>query len=198
MEIILLEKIDNLGNIGDQVKVKSGYGRNYLLPQGKATLATRENIEKFEQRRAELEAKAAQELATAEGRAEQLRALTLSLTAKAGSEGKLYLSNPEVEKLDSLPIDRHDSIFSGTEKVDDTLYPVYRETKGITSRWLYHTVLKCFEKDILDALIDPVPSEILKKYNLPELATALVWVHSPKKAADAERYIILKPNSLNK
>ena len=104
----------------------------------------------------------------------------------AGSEGKLYLSNPEVEKLDSLPIDRHDSIFKNTEDADDTIYPVYRETKGITSKWIYHTVLKCFEKDILDTLVDPIPADILKKYNLPELTTALVWIHSPKKAEHAE------------
>jgi ATP-dependent DNA helicase RecG len=104
----------------------------------------------------------------------------------AGTEGKLYLSNPEVEPLDSLPIDRHDSIFKDTEQTDDTLYPVYRESKGVTSKWLYHTALKCFEKGVLDNLIDPIPSSILKKYNLPELKTALVWVHSPKKARDAE------------
>jgi len=104
----------------------------------------------------------------------------------SGTEGKLYLSNPEVEKLDSLPIDRHDSIFQGTEQLDDTLYPVYRETKGITSKWIYHTILKCFERDVLDTLIDPIPKEILAKYNLPELATALVWIHSPKKAQHAE------------
>ncbi|MCB9818354.1 ATP-dependent DNA helicase RecG [Candidatus Nomurabacteria bacterium] len=104
----------------------------------------------------------------------------------SGSEGKLYLSNPEVEPLDSLPIDRHDSIFKDTGSGDDTLYPVYRETKGITSKWIYHTVLKCFEKKILETLIDPIPVEILKKYNLPELKTALVWIHSPKKAKDAE------------
>lgn len=104
----------------------------------------------------------------------------------AGSENKLYLSNPEIELLDALPIDRHDSIFKDTEQVDDTIYPVYRETKGITSRWLYHTVLKCFEKGILETIHDPIPEDILKKYNLPELKTALVWVHSPKKAKDAE------------
>jgi len=104
----------------------------------------------------------------------------------SGSEGKLYLSNPEIEPLDSLPIDRHDSIFKDTEQADDTLYPVYRETKGITSKWIYHTALKCFEKKILDTLIDPIPLEILKKYNLPELKTALVWIHAPKKAKDAE------------
>lgn len=104
----------------------------------------------------------------------------------AGSAGKLYLSNPEVEQLASLPIDRHDSIFAGTEGLDETLYPVYRESKGVTSRWLYYTVLKCFEQDILDTLIDPIPAAILARYNLPELATALVWIHSPKKAEHAE------------
>ena len=104
----------------------------------------------------------------------------------AGSEGKLYLSNPEVEPLDALPIDRHDSIFKDTETTDDTIYPVYRETKDITSKWLYHTVLKCFEKDVLKTLRDPIPEAILKKYHLPDLATALVWVHSPKKAEHAE------------
>lgn len=103
----------------------------------------------------------------------------------AGSEGKLYLSNPEVERLDSLPVDRHDSIFNGTEDLDDTLYPVYRETKGVTSKWLYHTVLKCFERDVLDTLVDPLPESIRTTYNLPDLATALVWVHSPKKAEHA-------------
>jgi ATP-dependent DNA helicase RecG len=104
----------------------------------------------------------------------------------AGSEGKLYISNPEVEKLDSLPIDRHDSLFSGTDaEVDDTLYPVYRESKGVTSKWFYHTALKCFEKNVLDTLKDPIPKDILNRYNLPELATALVWVHAPKKAEHA-------------
>ena len=104
----------------------------------------------------------------------------------SGSEGKLYLSNPEVEPLDALPIDRHDSIFKDTQQMDDTLYPVYRETKGVTSKWLYHTTLKCFERGLLQDLVDPIPAEILKKYHLPELKTALVWVHSPKKAKDAE------------
>jgi ATP-dependent DNA helicase RecG len=104
----------------------------------------------------------------------------------AGSEGKLYLSNPEIEPLDSLPIDRHDSIFNQEANNSESLYPVYRETKGITSKWLYHTVLKCFEKGILDKIIDPIPKAILNKYNLPEYKTALVWIHSPKKLRDAE------------
>jgi ATP-dependent DNA helicase RecG len=104
----------------------------------------------------------------------------------AGSENKLYLSNPEVEQMASLPIDRHDSIFKNTEPVTETLYPVYRETKGVTSKWLYHTVLKCFEKDILTTITDPIPPAILKKYSLPELQTALVWVHAPKKVEHAK------------
>ena len=109
-----------------------------------------------------------------------------------GSEGKLYIANPEVEKLDCLPIDRHDSIFKGLsakadgEEMDDTIYPVYRESKGVTSKWFYHTVLKCFEKGVLEQLTDPIPKTILKRYNLPDLATALVWIHSPKKAEHAE------------
>ncbi len=90
MELILLQKVANLGNIGDRVKVKSGYGRNYLLPQGKATVATPENIAKFEARRAELEKVAQQELSDAQARAAKLEGVKLSLSAKAGGEGKLF------------------------------------------------------------------------------------------------------------
>ncbi len=103
-----------------------------------------------------------------------------------GTDGKLYIANPEVEKLDALPVDRHDSIFKGSEITDDTIYPVYRETKGVTSKWFYHTALKCFEKGVLDTLHDPIPEAILTKYKLPALKTALVWIHSPKKAEHAE------------
>jgi ATP-dependent DNA helicase RecG len=103
-----------------------------------------------------------------------------------GSEGKLYIANPEVEKLEALPIDRHDSIFKNTENLDDTIYPVYKETVGVTSKWFYHTALKCFEKGILEKIVDPIPEAILKRYNLPDLKTALVWIHSPKKANHAQ------------
>lgn len=103
-----------------------------------------------------------------------------------GSADKPYIANPEVEKLDSLPIDRHDSIFKDSGGIDDTIYPVYRESKGVTSKWFYHTVLKCFEKGILENIVDPISEEILKRYKLPTLKTALVWIHSPKKASDAE------------
>jgi large subunit ribosomal protein L9 len=90
MEVILLEKVENLGNIGDQVNVKSGYGRNFLVPKGKATIATPENIAIFEARRAELEAKQAEELSAAQARADKLEGLQLSITAKSGPEGKLF------------------------------------------------------------------------------------------------------------
>ena len=90
MEVILLQKIANLGDIGDRVSVKPGYGRNYLLPGGKATLATADNIARFEARRAELETRAADELAAARKRATALEGFKLTLAAKAGSEGKLF------------------------------------------------------------------------------------------------------------
>ena len=90
MDVILLEKVANLGNIGDRVKVRSGFGRNYLLPQGKATLATRDNVAKFEARRAELERSAQEQLASAQQRAERMKDFKLVITAKAGTEGKLF------------------------------------------------------------------------------------------------------------
>ena len=90
MEVILLQKVANLGNVGDRVKVRSGFGRNFLLPQGKATLATAENIARFEARRAELERMAREHLQSAEDRAVALRDFKLTVSAKAGTEGKLF------------------------------------------------------------------------------------------------------------
>jgi large subunit ribosomal protein L9 len=90
MEVILLQKVAKLGNIGDRVKVKSGFGRNYLLPSGKATVATPEHVAAFEARRSELESKAAGELVGAQARAAKLEGFTLTMTAKAGNEGKLF------------------------------------------------------------------------------------------------------------
>lgn len=90
MNVILLEKVHNLGNLGDTVKVKAGYGRNYLIPKGIATPATEENIAKFEARRAELEAQAADKLGAAEARRDAISKLSISLTRKAGDEGKLF------------------------------------------------------------------------------------------------------------
>jgi large subunit ribosomal protein L9 len=113
MEVILLEKIDNLGTLGDRVKVKPGYGRNYLLPQGKAAPATPENIAEFEARRAELEKAAAESLAAAEARRDRLTDMTLTITAKAGEEGKLFGSVGTSDIADAInaagvEVERHE------------------------------------------------------------------------------------------
>lgn len=91
MQVILLDKIANLGGLGDQVVVKSGFARNFLFPQGKAVPATKANIETFDARRAELEAKIADQLVAAQARADKLEALAeVTLVSKAGDEGKLF------------------------------------------------------------------------------------------------------------
>ena len=90
MEIILLEKIRNLGDLGQQVSVKAGYGRNYLVPQGKAVSATKENQEAFEGRRAELEAAASDALSKANARAAEFEGLVLEIARRASEEGKLF------------------------------------------------------------------------------------------------------------
>ncbi len=90
MEVILLEKVANLGSLGDQVKVRSGYGRNYLVPYGKAVPATKANVEMFEQRRAELEKAQAEKLSTAQSRADALNGKEVTIVSKAGDEGKLF------------------------------------------------------------------------------------------------------------
>ena len=91
MQVILLDKIGNLGGLGDQVNVKSGYARNFLIPQGKVVMATKENVAMFETRRAELEAKVAEQLAAAEARAESVNTLEgVTIASKAGDEGKLF------------------------------------------------------------------------------------------------------------
>src|SRR5512134_1887019 len=102
MEIILLQKVDNVGGIGDRVRVRSGYARNYLIPQGKATLATAANIAKFESRRAELEAKAAAELSAAQARAKKLEGLVIKIEMQAGAEGKLFGSVGTVDIAEAV------------------------------------------------------------------------------------------------
>lgn len=90
MEVILLSKVENLGNLGDRVTVKPGYARNYLIPSGRATSATEENIKIFEERRAELERVAAEALGAAEARKEKLDGMSVTISARAGDEGKLF------------------------------------------------------------------------------------------------------------
>ena len=102
MEVILLEKVANLGELGDKVTVKAGFGRNFLLPQGKATAATAENIALFEARRAELEKAAAEKLAAAQARAEKLNELVVTITANVGEEGKLFGSIGTQDIADAL------------------------------------------------------------------------------------------------
>lgn len=100
MKVILLEKIAKLGDLGDQVSVKSGFGRNYLIPQGKATAATAENIAKFEARRAELEKAAAELLAAAQTKAAAVEGKRITIEAKQGGEGRLFGSVTSIDIIE--------------------------------------------------------------------------------------------------
>ena len=137
----------------------------------------------------------------------QLVELTGKVMEKEGGGGgaNLYMANPEFKKITAMPIDRHDSLFTsrvpkvgplglpqgpplGTDLCSENKFgfPVYTETRGITSKWFYHAINKIFLEKTLDNIIDYIPDEILKKYNLPNLKTSLIWVHQPKNAKDAE------------
>ncbi|MSU55518.1 MAG: ATP-dependent DNA helicase RecG [Candidatus Taylorbacteria bacterium] len=98
---------------------------------------------------------------------------------------ELYFSNPKIETVNKIPVGVGDSLF-GAEGEQHTLYPVYPESRGVTSNWIYHAIGKIFTSGILENFPDPIPQDILSKYNLPSIKTALVWVHTPQKAADAE------------
>jgi large subunit ribosomal protein L9 len=102
MQLILLQKVKNLGNLGDKVNVKPGYGRNYLVPQGKAAAATEANLAEFEKRRAEYEAKANQQFAGAEARQAQFENATVTIKANASPEGKLFGSVGPREVAEAL------------------------------------------------------------------------------------------------
>lgn len=102
MEVILLEKIGKLGALGDKVSVKAGFGRNYLIPQGKAVAATEANMARFEERRAELEKEAADKLAAAQARGEALEGLAITIAANAGDEGKLFGSIGSKDIADAI------------------------------------------------------------------------------------------------
>ena len=102
MQVILLEKVVNLGALGDVVKVRNGYARNFLIPQGKAKRATRENLAEFEQRRAELEKAQSEQLSAAQERASKLDGLTVQITQKAGVDGKLFGSVTNADVSEAL------------------------------------------------------------------------------------------------
>jgi large subunit ribosomal protein L9 len=108
MEVILLEKIANLGELGQVVKVKDGYARNYLIPHGKAKRATEENRKAFESRRAELEKAQSEALAKARERAAQLASLTLQITQKAGPDGRLFGSVTNYDIVEGLQKQGHE------------------------------------------------------------------------------------------
>jgi len=98
--------------------------------------------------------------------------------------GKLYLANPEYQNVSSLPIVAKGALFS-EKNSDSFVLPIYPETRGLSSKWIYHKIEKIFSEGVLDDLKDPISKKILKKYNLPTLKTALIWVHTPKKKSDA-------------
>ncbi len=131
----------------------------------------------------------------------------VKLTGKVTeSKSGTYLANPEFEKIPNMPIDSHDSLFKpkpsgnflndkavtarGVEKnlqmAEGFSFPIYAETRGVTSKWFYHAIERIFKDKTLEKITDYVPADILKKYNLPTLRTALVWIHTPKNAKDAE------------
>lgn len=111
--------------------------------------------------------------------------MQVKLTGKVtGSEGKYYLANPKVEHTSIVPPDAHDSLFEKGET--ETLYPVYPETKGVTSLWLFHSVKKVLSSPAFATLEDPIPETLLEKYHLPKLQTALIWIHMPQKLSQAQ------------
>lgn len=111
----------------------------------------------------------------------------VALTGKISS-GKygLAMNNPEYERGAGQPIDVHDSLFANTDAQKDFSFPIYRETKGITSKWIYHAVEKIIASRLAEQLHEYIPEEILKKYSLPKLSTAIVWIHMPRAKRDAE------------
>jgi large subunit ribosomal protein L9 len=108
MQIILLEKVVNLGQLGDVVKVKEGYARNFLIPHGKAKRATKENLAEFEKRRAELERAQNEALVKAQEQGAKLEGLTVQITQKAGVDGKLFGSVTNIDVADALKVQGHD------------------------------------------------------------------------------------------
>ena len=108
MQVILLEKVHNLGNLGDVVKVKDGFARNFLIPHGKAKRATEANRKEFESKRAELEKAQAEQLAAAKSRGEKLEGLTLQITQKAGPDGRLFGSVTNYDIVEALEKQGHE------------------------------------------------------------------------------------------
>ncbi len=101
----------------------------------------------------------------------------------SGNEKGLYLANPAIERSTTMPTDAHESLF-GEGHGSASFFPVYPETKGITSRWIYHAIQKILRTDIFETWHEPLPDYIVKRYHLPTLKSALIWVHTPQKESD--------------
>lgn len=110
----------------------------------------------------------------------------ISQRKKKGAEksGELYFSNPKIEVVNHVPVGVGDSLF-GNGNEAHTLYPVYPESRGISSTWIYHALQKIFKSHMLDLIPDPIPENILEKYSLPSIKTALIWIHTPLRRDDA-------------
>jgi ATP-dependent DNA helicase RecG len=106
----------------------------------------------------------------------------------AGTGSKLYVANPEIDRSPISPDDVHESLFMTADApiIEDTLYAIYPESRGVSSLWFLHAMKKVFEAGVHEAIEDPLPGDILERYNLPSLATALVWIHAPRKQKDAD------------
>ncbi|HEV7121235.1 MAG TPA: ATP-dependent DNA helicase RecG [Candidatus Paceibacterota bacterium] len=107
----------------------------------------------------------------------------------AGTGARMYLANPEIDKAPPSPEDVHDTLFKkeeGMPIIEDALFAIYPESRGVSSLWFLHAMKRLFEAHVHEQIQDPIPADILERYNLPSLATALVWVHAPKKKNDYE------------
>ncbi len=104
----------------------------------------------------------------------------------SGTAEKMYLANPEIDRSPITPEDVHDTLFTKAEGIfDETLYAIYPESKGISSLWFLHALKRVFEAHVHETIPDPIPKDILEKYNLPILASALVWIHAPRTTDNA-------------
>jgi ATP-dependent DNA helicase RecG len=167
------ETVTILGNISD-LKTKKGFKSK--IPMGQATLSDltgKINIIWFHQPHLAKMLK--------EGNSVRVTG-KVSISNTYG----LTLTNPEISKEDILPIDLHDSLFNKGEQTENYGYPIYNETKGVTSKWIYHTIGKILKSDCLNKVKDYLPEDIISKYKLPSLHTALVWIHMPQKKEHAE------------
>ncbi len=170
-----LQKGDEVVVFGQVSGLKTKKGFRSRIPMGEATLSDASGKIKIVWFYQPYLAKMINEGAfvRVEGKVSQRRASFAQ--ASASQAGELYFSNPKIEAGPTL-----------LDNAEHTLFPVYPETRGITSNWIFHKLKGILNREYLNSLEDPIPEEILEKYHLPSLRTALVWIHTPQKLADAE------------